>query len=98
MPEMNNSPSPKSRALAMKNLPNEYRRMVTIEPIMKFDLKSLSDMVLLFNPKQINIGADSGNNSLWEPSQKEIIKLIDYLEKYTKVILKPNLSRILKAA
>ena len=97
MPEMNKSPAPKSRALAMKNIPKEYRRMVTIEPIMKFDLNSLINMVMSFNPEQINIGADSGGHSLWEPSVKETIKLIEVLEKYTRVIKKKNLSRILKA-
>jgi DNA repair photolyase len=98
MGEMNKSPAPKSRALAMKNLPEEYRRMVTIEPIMYFDLKPMLNLILSFNPEQVNIEADSGNNGLWEPSAKETRRLIEGLEKYTKVILKPNLSRILKGA
>jgi hypothetical protein len=95
MGEMKNSPAPKSRAVAMKNIPAIYRRMVTIEPIMKFDLMPLVKMVLSFSPEQINIGADSGNNNLWEPSEKETVKLIEQLKKYTTVVLKPNLSRII---
>lgn len=93
--EMGNTPPPKSRALAMKNIPKEYRRMVTIEPIMKFDLKSLVKMVLSLNPEQINIGADTGNNNLWEPTAKETINLIETLKKETKVFIKPNLERII---
>lgn len=97
-PYMGNTPSPKSRALAMKNIPKEYRRMVTIEPIMYFNLKSLVNMVLSFNPEQINIGANTGKIVLPEPSWRETRKLIETLEKYTKVVLKPNLFRLLKAA
>ncbi len=95
---MGRTPSPESRSLAMKNLPKEYRRMVTIEPIMQFNLKSLVKMILSFNPEQVNIGADSGGHHLPEPSAKETLKLIEALENHTKVIQKPNLSRILKAA
>jgi hypothetical protein len=55
-------------------------------------------MVLSFNPEQVNIGANSGKILLPEPSGRETRKLIETLEKYTKVILKPNLLRILKVA
>jgi DNA repair photolyase len=95
-PYMGNTPAPQSRALAMKNIPKEYRRMVTIEPIMYFNLKSLIPLILSFNPEQVNIGANSGGYLLPEPSAKETRKLIEILEKYTKVIQKPNLLRILK--
>jgi len=93
---MHNTPTPYARAYNMAALPKEYKRMVTIEPIMKFCLDELVAMVLSVNPEQINIGANTSNNELPEPSGREVQKLIETLEKYTKVLLKPNLSRILK--
>jgi DNA repair photolyase len=95
--EMGNSPAPKSRAIAMKNISREYRLMVTIEPIMLFDLKPFSEMILSFNPEQINIGADSGGHGLTEPSARLINQLIDCLNQHSKVVIKPNLKRIMEA-
>jgi len=93
--DMGKTPPAKSRALAMKNLPKEYRRMVTIEPIMKFNLKTLVKLVLSFKPEQINIGADSGCNDLYAPTIGETIKLIETLKKETTVYIKPNLEKII---
>jgi hypothetical protein len=93
---MGRSPSPEIRSNAMAKLPKEYRRMVTIEPIMKFSLKELSYQVLCCQPEQVNIGADTSNNHLPEPSLKEIRELIHVLSRYTKVVLKKNLDRLMK--
>jgi len=92
---MNNCPAPYKRIMSMMALPKEYKRMVTIEPIIKFDLTELVAMVLSIHPEQVNIGADSDNNGLPEPTGKETKKLIETLEKYTTVEIKPNLKRIL---
>ena len=70
------------------------RKMVTIEPIMDFDVPSLVDMVKRIRPEFVNIGADSTNNNLPEPSWFKIQNLIKELEKFTKVNLKDNLSRL----
>jgi DNA repair photolyase len=93
---MKNSPMPNERAHYMALIPKEYRRMVTIEPIMKFDLTELVAMVMSFNPDQINIGADSCGHCLPEPSARETQKLIEVLRKYKDVVIKHNLKRILK--
>jgi DNA repair photolyase len=93
---MGEAPAPVERAKAAAALPVEYRRMITVEPIMKFDLENFSRMILCAQPDQVNIGADSGNNRLPEPTAKEIKSLIQVLEKHTKVVLKGNLSRIMK--
>jgi hypothetical protein len=93
---MGNAPAPEKRADAAADLPEKYKRMVTIEPIMKFNLKDFSHMILRTQPDQVNIGSDSGNNGLPEPSGKEIKALIECLEIYTKVLKKPNLKRLLK--
>jgi DNA repair photolyase len=93
--KMGNAPSPEERAAAMAVI-GDYQRMITIEPIMKFDLKKFLYMILCAQPVQVNIGADSGNNGLPEPTAKEIKSLIQVLEKYTKVVMKDNLNRIVK--
>ena len=80
----------------MNNIPKDYRKMVTIEPIMKFDLSEMVAMVISFDPEQINIGADTLKRGLPEPTAKEVLKLIEVLEKYKRIKIKPNLNRILK--
>jgi hypothetical protein len=91
---MRGSPPPETRSSDMAKLPKEYRRMVTVEPVMKFSLKELSYQVLCCQPEQVNIGADTGNNRLPEPSPKEIRDLVRVLSRYTKVVLKKNLGRL----
>jgi len=47
-------------------------------------------------PEFVSIGADSKNNNLIEPSAKKIKELVYYLKKFTKVIIKNNLNRLLE--
>lgn len=94
---MHNCPLPFSRAISMHNL--FYKRIdtyVTVEPIIDFDIKTMIDLIKLCRPKQVNIGADSGNNNLPEPSKYKLLSLIEELEKFTKVHQKKNLNRLLK--
>lgn len=88
---MGNSDTPMNRAFYLPM--NNY---ITIEPIMDFDLNDFVSLLKQANPKQINIGADSGNNNLPEPSKEKILQLIEELEKFTKVVKKKNLNRLLK--
>jgi hypothetical protein len=53
-------------------------------------------MIRRCNPKQVNIGADSGNNHLPEPSKENLLALIDELKKFTIIDQKRNLARLLK--
>jgi len=71
-----------------------FRKMITIEPIMDFDVMPLESEIRRTNPEFVNIGADSGNNKLQEPSEFKVGNLIKELEKFTKVNLKDNLKRI----
>jgi hypothetical protein len=71
-------------------IPNYY------EPIMDFDLPELVFLVKMCNPTQVNIGADSGNNSLPEPDKEKVLELIAALSEFTTVKQKKNLKRILK--
>ncbi len=79
------------RAYYMKK--NNY---ITIEPMLDFDLYGFPEILKFCEPKQINIGADSGNNGLPEPPKGKILELISELEKFTIVKQKKNLKRLLK--
>jgi hypothetical protein len=94
-PEMGETPNTIERALSMNQF-FDRPTFVTIEPIMDFDLDSMIRIIKLCHPKQVNIGADSGNNHLPEPSKEKLLALIDELKKFTVIDQKRNLSRLLK--
>ena len=69
---------------------------ITIEPIMKFKT-IFKHWIRRIEPKQVNIGADSGNNNLPEPTKEEILTLINDLEDYEiRVKQKKSLNRLLR--
>ena len=90
---MNNSPLPVHRVEGMSNI--SLSKYVTIEPILDFDLDEMVDLIRKCNPVQVNIGADSGNHRLPEPSAEKVLQLIVGLEKFTIVKRKKNLRRII---
>ncbi len=90
---MNQSPKTSERAVAMSNF--IHPTFVTIEPIMDFDLVEMVELIKQCNPRQVNIGADSGNNNLPEPTKEKLLTLIVELQKFTKIARKRNLSRLL---
>ncbi|MHB9293733.1 hypothetical protein Holit_02863 [Hollandina sp. SP2] len=94
------APSIVSRVVAMCRLPQQYqdKKIITVEPIMDFDINDMVMDILSCNPFQVNIGADSGNNHLPEPSPEKIASLIEALRPYTKIHLKKNLKRLYKDA
>lgn len=92
---MRNSLPPNERAAEMYKLSFHFKTYVTIEPIMDFDLHSLIALIKTCKPKQVNIGADSGNNKIPEPSKEKIQQLINGLRSFTKVVEKSNLKRLL---
>jgi len=93
---MGNTPSPLDRAIGLKDATSRERMMfVTIEPIIDFDAGTLEATIMRAKPDYCNIGADSGNNHLPEPSREKIIDLIEGLKKFTEVRLKDNLRRLL---
>jgi len=73
---------------------NHPRKMVSIEPIMDFDLKELLTWIKKINPIFVSIGADSKNNELIEPNPDKIDKLIKSLNTFTEVKVKKNLKRL----
>lgn len=92
---MNNSPEIHNRIYWFDYL-SYKNKMITIEPILDFDLNEFVDMIKYVNPFQVNIGADSGYNNLPEPPKEKVLKLIKELQQFTKVYLKDNLNRLIK--
>jgi hypothetical protein len=93
---MCNSPTPARRAIDFSKIPDPVKKQITCEPLMDFDLDDLIRMIKKCNPYQVNIGSDSGRNGLPEPSKEQVLELISELEKFTIVVKKKNLSRLLK--
>lgn len=91
---MKNSPKPQTRANGIAKL--NFHRYITIEPILDFDEPQLLNLIKQCNPRQVNIGADSGNNNLPEPTLEKVLSLIDKLKTFTTVSQKKNLNRLLK--
>lgn len=86
-------PTETERAVAMSNI--SLPKMITIEPIMDFDVEELFDLIAMCRPYQVNIGADSYGHKLPEPNKDKILGLIDSLKPYVKVYQKSNLRRLL---
>lgn len=93
--EMGNTVDTAMRADYMRRISYIKPTYVTIEPIMDFDLQELVNIIITCRPTQVNIGADSGNNNLHEPSKEKILALIEELKKFTTIDQKRNLNRLL---
>jgi len=87
-----NAPSVEQRAIAMEL--KGFRKMVTIEPAIEFNVTPLVEMIERINPEFVNIGADSKSHHLVEPSWFKITQLVKGLERFTQVNLKDNLNRL----
>ena len=70
------------------------RRMVSIEPIMDFDVDSMVDGINYIMPEFVSIGADSKGHNLPEPTSDKVNALIEELSKFTEVKIKDNLKRL----
>ena len=92
---MTKAPQPKQRFLAMKKLGIEKEIMVSIEPIMPFDLQILLAWMGVLRPSFVSVGADSGKNNLPKPSPFKLKQLLWQLELVTEVRRKKNLARLL---
>jgi hypothetical protein len=95
--EMGYSPFTYERAYEMAEISEVIGKMITIEPIMDFDVKEFVRMIDDIHPGQINIGADSGGNNLTEPDSDKLHAFIAILHgKGYKVHLKKNIKRLFK--
>ncbi len=94
--EVSQAPSPVDRVKSFGEAVIHKHKVITIEPIMDFDLEEFVDMIKSVKPEWVAIGADTGRNNLREPSWTKIRLLIAALEKFTMVRIKDNLSRLNK--
>lgn len=96
--EYSDAPTISARVNQMVQVKEEFdcRIMITIEPIMDLDPGPMVDLIELLKPQQINIGADSKQHNLPEPSQDTVYDLINRLEVLNyNLILKKNLKRLI---
>lgn len=73
------APMPLDRFKSMKEL--DCRKMVTIEPILTFNISEIFSIAHLLNPEIVYIGYDSKNNKLPEPTLYETKCLLNELRK-----------------
>ena len=84
---------PQTRVIDFSKIPH-HRKMITIEPIMDFDVMPLATMIAAIEPEWVNIGADSQGHNLPEPNTDKIESLIRKLKTFTEVKYKSNLKRL----
>lgn len=87
------APNPIDRANDMALIAIE--KMVSIEPILDFDLDEFVELIARIEPKFVSIGADSKRHELPEPSSHYVLNLIKRLKKFTDIRMKHNLQRII---
>ncbi len=96
--KFSNAPVPNSRVPWMWEFTDKkydkYQRMISIEPIMDFDINEFYLMVHNIQPHLISIGADSKGHKLPEPDKDKLLEFIELLKKKYRVELKDNLRRI----
>ena len=92
-PEISKAPKIKERIKAMIKLKEMgFNTMVTIEPVLDFDVDELVPMIKIMEPKWVNLGADSGGHKLPEPSKEKLLELMSRVD----IRQKKNLKRLLK--
>ncbi len=92
--EITKAPSPYIRKEFISVL--DYDKMISIEPIMEFQLDVLVHWIADIQPKFVSIGADSKGHNLPEPNWDKVQELIKELKKFTEVKVKDNLMRLKK--
>ena len=70
--------------------------MISIEPILDFELDPFIKLIHFANPDFVSIGGDSCNCNLIEPSPEKTKIFIEELRKFTEVRIKGNVNRILE--
>ena len=97
-PQMGMTPKPIDRAAVIHRHSYYFPTVVTIEPIMDFDLTEMLSLVHMCKPEWVNIGANSKESicKLPEPSAQKIRSLIEELTcEGVEVKLKSNLKRLI---
>ena len=88
------APIPIRRYAALKDYIHPHK-MVSIEPVMDFDLFQLLDCMEILKPEIIEVGADNYHNDLPEPSPEKLESLLYHLRHICpNVIEKDGLERL----
>lgn len=89
------APLPETRLKAMQELRYRWNNniMVSIEPIMDFDLFNFLDYLKMIQPNFVVIGKDNYRNNLSEPDLEKIMSLARELDRFTTVIFKNSLKK-----
>lgn len=73
-----------------------HKTMVTIEPVMDFNISILTELVRQCHSEWVNIGANTNTKvKLPEPEPTKIRELTEALREFTEVKIKKNLDRLL---
>lgn len=82
--KVSEAPPPAERYYAMSSLPWS-KKLVSIEPIMDFDLEVLVQWIREIRPRVVYIGYDNYGNKLPEPALSKTMQLEAELSKFTRV-------------
>lgn len=98
--KISKAPSPSQRMVAfhrfVTNNDFECKSMISIEPLLNFDLDAMVEWVNEISPSFVSIGADSITKKFLAPSFEKTKELINELEGITEVRIKANLQRLFK--
>ncbi len=84
---LSNAPTPSQRYKAMKDL--DWRmKIISIEPILDFDLETVSAWIRDIYPFLVYVGYDNYKHGLKEPSQSKTEQLLDNISDFTLVVRK----------
>lgn len=93
IPEIGNAPTPFERYNAMCHI--QGRKFITIEPVLDFDVDILASWISQISPEFLNLGADSKDHHLPEPTVTKIIQFTEALKKMgIELREKHNLERL----
>jgi DNA repair photolyase len=85
--KVSNAPLPSQRYEAMKELDCK-RKIVSIEPVMDFDIKTFQKWIEEINPFIVYVGYDNYCHKLREPPLKQTMDLMEKLSETSLVIKK----------
>jgi DNA repair photolyase len=93
MPSVGKAPPPERRMIHMEKLTG--RKFITIEPVLDFDVDILASWIDRIRPEFLNLGADSKDHHLPEPTVEKIHKFVAKLAEYgIELREKHNLKRL----
>jgi len=81
---VSNSPTPAERQDCMRELPFK-NKIVSVEPIMDFDLETMIQWLREIGPVLVHVGYDNYRCRLAEPQLSKTMQLIRNLETFTRV-------------